>query len=360
MFMSLILRRGRRWHFWMVGLATAVAGLHILLTLFHHSTTLAAPGDPVAAIDCGGVYTTTVYAEGLISPDGLAFAPDGLLYVAEETAGRVSRVDATGVVTPVLTGLANPEGIAFDASGNLYVVEDVQNGRLIRRDANGVTTTLASSLDAPEGVAVTNDGLTVYVTESNAQFISDPTQIESHVTVVSAGVISRIFTSTYVLNGFDVEVLSFSGITLSPDGLLYVANELSGLTETYPPYPYVLTTTKSILTVDPATGSGVLFGSNLIGVEGLRFSQTGAFPLFAAEEDLDPNDDNIGGRLSQVDTGGAPTVFCTGFGNLEDVIVDSEGRFYVSEDVGGRIIRIAKRWPYTVFLPVVIAEDAAP
>jgi sugar lactone lactonase YvrE len=70
--------------------------------------------------------------------------------VAEELAGRVSRVDADGTVTPLVEGLASPEGIAFDPAGNLYVVEDVQDGRLLRVDPDGSQTELAKR--RPEGV----------------------------------------------------------------------------------------------------------------------------------------------------------------------------------------------------------------
>jgi glucose/arabinose dehydrogenase len=137
--------------------------------------TISAVGDPVPRIQCPAGYTARVYAEGLSSPDGLAFSPAGILYVAEETAGRVSRVEAYGSVTPVISGLANPEGIAFDSAGNLYVVEDVSGGRVVKMTTGGVTTTLATDLDAPEGVAWASDG-TVYVTESNVQFTDNPLQ----------------------------------------------------------------------------------------------------------------------------------------------------------------------------------------
>ena len=108
-------------------------------------------GDPIPRIQCPPGYTATLYAQGLSSPDGLAFSPSGVLHVAEETAGRVSRIEPGGSITTVVSSLANPEGIAFDADGNLYVVEDVQNGRLVRVTPGGDTTELATGLDAPKG-----------------------------------------------------------------------------------------------------------------------------------------------------------------------------------------------------------------
>jgi hypothetical protein len=34
-------------------------------------------GDPLARIQCPADFTATIYAEGLSSPDGLAFSPTG-------------------------------------------------------------------------------------------------------------------------------------------------------------------------------------------------------------------------------------------------------------------------------------------
>jgi len=108
-----------------------------------------AVGAPIPRIQCPPGYTAILYAQGASSPDGLAFSPSGVLHVAEETAGRVSRIEPGGSITTVVSGLDRPEGIAFDTDGNLYVVEDIQNGRLVQVTPGGSTTALATGLDAP-------------------------------------------------------------------------------------------------------------------------------------------------------------------------------------------------------------------
>jgi hypothetical protein len=305
--------------------------------------TINAAGNPMPRIQCAQGYTATVYAEGLSSPDGLAFSSAGVLHVAEETAGRVSQVGPTGRITPVITGLTSPEGIAFDDAGNLYVVEDTQAGRLVRRSANGVTTALATDLDAPEGVVWTSAD-TLYVTESNMQFVTSPADFRARIAAVSSsGVVTRIITSTPIISGTDVTFWSYAGLTMGPDGLLYVTNETSGreITRTVVVLPGVLTvtftlsTTDSIFAVDPA-GGWTLFTSNLVSPEGLRFSANGEFPLYAAEEDVGGGT----GRLSRVESDGRHAPLCTGFSNIEDVAVDREGWLYVSEDTTGLIILI--------------------
>jgi glucose/arabinose dehydrogenase len=301
-------------------------------------------------------YTATVYAVGLSAPDGLAIGPDGTLYVAEEKAGRVSQVGPSGDITPVIVGLASPEGIAFDGAGNLYVVEDVSAGRLVQRTPDGTTTTLVVDLDAPEGIASASDG-TLYVTESNTQFTTDPAHLRSRVAVASSsGTVTRIMTNTPTISGTDVTFWSYAGLTLGPDGLLYVTNELSGqeITRTVVIVPGVLTLTfglsgmDSIFTIDPATGDRALFASDLLAPEGLRFSAGGGFPLYVAEEDVGGG----AGRLSRIEPDGSHAPFCTGFFSIEDVAVDQEGWLYVSEDASGLIILIRPR--RRVWLPVVL------
>lgn len=57
-------------------------------------------------------------------PSGLAFKPDGVLYVAEYNSGAISSLGPDGAATPFATGFSHPESLAADASGNLYVVAD--------------------------------------------------------------------------------------------------------------------------------------------------------------------------------------------------------------------------------------------
>lgn len=284
-------------------------------------------GDPVTNVQCLPGYIATLYAQGLSSPDGLAFSPSGLLYVAEETAGRVSRIEPGGSITTVVSGLAHPEGIAFDSDGNLYVVEDVQNGRLVQVTPGGSTTALATGLDAPEGVVWASDG-TTYITESNLEF--DPSHLRTRVTAVVSPSVTVLTTGT---------LSSYAGIALGADGLLYVTNEASGFG-----------TDESVFTVDPATRTRTLFATGLRAPEGLRFSANDGFLLYVAEEDTGGGV----GRLSRIEADGSHTPFCTGFGSIEDVAVDDSGRLYVSEDSSGWIIAIIQ---YKVYLPIIMRSD---
>jgi sugar lactone lactonase YvrE len=298
----------------------------------------------------------------------------------------VSRIAPDGSVTRVLGDLNSPEGIAFDEAGNLYIVEDTPAGRLIQMSPDGHVTTLASGLAAPEGVIVgpadpDTGRSTVYVTESNAQFVDSPLDLETRITAITPPdeaihnwSTRPIINHTPFLSGSLIAFWSYAGIAQGPDGLLYVTNELAGQKITRRievilnllTYKATLATNDSIFTVDPNTGARTLVAKGLLSPEGLSFSANGSFPLYVAEESK-----GYDARLSLVGQDGQRTTVCGNFRGIEDVTVDSQGNLYVSEDRSGYVIQIQPTQPLpnsdesgdeatTVVPPHAGSSDAAP
>jgi sugar lactone lactonase YvrE len=63
----------------------------------------------------------TPFVTGILNATGLAFSPEGDLYVTSRAEGNVYRVDPAGEFTVYAEGMGVATGAAFDAQGNLFV-----------------------------------------------------------------------------------------------------------------------------------------------------------------------------------------------------------------------------------------------
>jgi len=63
----------------------------------------------------------TPFVTGILNATGLAFNPDGDLFVTSRAEGNVYRVDASGEHTVYTEGMGVATGAVFDADGNLFV-----------------------------------------------------------------------------------------------------------------------------------------------------------------------------------------------------------------------------------------------
>jgi class 3 adenylate cyclase len=125
------------------------------------------------------------------APLGLAFSPDGSLFIADTNNNRVRRIDHGGnVVTVAGTGDAGlsgdggpatraaldlPSGLAFDRAGNLYIA-DTGNDRVRKVTPDGTITTAAGGGDAdrlarPAAVAVDADGVLFIADTGNHRLV---------------------------------------------------------------------------------------------------------------------------------------------------------------------------------------------
>ena len=107
-------------------LPPSVAAFHLAMSpegeLFVTAPTLGTY-DPIYKLDRRGQITTI--ASSLGRPQGLAFAPDGALYVVDALAGGsgLYRLEADGSFTPIVAG-GTLVGVAFGPSGELVVASN--------------------------------------------------------------------------------------------------------------------------------------------------------------------------------------------------------------------------------------------
>jgi sugar lactone lactonase YvrE len=105
----------------------------------------------------------TPFVEGILNATGLAFNPDGDLFVTSRAEGTVYRVDAAGEFTVYAEGMGVATGAAFDREGNLYVGD--RSGTILKIDTDRkifVHATLEPSVSAYH-LAVNSEG-TLFVT----------------------------------------------------------------------------------------------------------------------------------------------------------------------------------------------------
>lgn len=115
----------------------------------------------------------SIFAEGFISPWGLAFSPDGKsLFVGDAGTGTIHQIQpvsprvnlACFTIEDFATGLDEPDGMSFDSSGDLLVAnsksritpisESFGDGQLLKISPEGEKSIVRSGLDGPSDVTV--------------------------------------------------------------------------------------------------------------------------------------------------------------------------------------------------------------
>ena len=77
----------------------------------------------------------TPFVRDLVNPTGMAFGPDGEMYISSRFDGQVYRVSADGTATVFARKLGLATGIAFDREGYLYVGD--REGSIYRVNGEG-------------------------------------------------------------------------------------------------------------------------------------------------------------------------------------------------------------------------------
>ncbi|WP_222871700.1 SMP-30/gluconolactonase/LRE family protein [Nonomuraea sp. PA05] len=240
-----------------------------------------------------------VRARPLWGSNGMAFGPDGRLYVAQFLAGQISAVDvATGDVEVVVSPdgpLQSPDDLAFDSDGAMYVT-DLVPGRVWRRDPAGHFTLVTDEVTAPNGIACV--GTRVFVNE-----------------MIPGGRLLEL--------GDDPAVLA-SGLAmgnamqLGPDGRLY--------------YPHMLT--GEVFRVPLDGGEPELVAADVPDPVAVRFDREGVLLVLSRGES---------GFVTRLDLAGTGdrSAIVSELNALDNAAFDADNRMFVSSYAHGGVAELA-------------------
>lgn len=164
-------------------------------------------------------YKTRVLLAGKYRPDDLAFDPAGHLVFSDVFRGVVSRLNADGSVTVLVSGLADPEGLVFLPNGTLIIAEQQTNRILAFTPSTSALTVLRVLPGRPTGKPCRDgvDGIALDPTTNTLIIPDSPT-----------GAVYRMS-----LDGTKLALLATGiprpvGAVVDPQGNVYVADECGG------------------------------------------------------------------------------------------------------------------------------------
>lgn len=331
----------------------------------------------VPTVAAGQSYGSTVVASGLNDPRGLAFGPDGALYIAESgyavgddtilNNGSITRV-AGGSQSRIVTGLPSiqpgedvtgPQDIAFGSDGTGYVVVGLGTNPSARASEPS-TLHLGSILTFTGGAPANFADVSAYEAANNpVDPAMPPDSNPFHLAATADGLLVTDSGANTLLradaSGQVSLVAAFqdhpvgppvpssqsvpTGVAVGPDGTIYVA-ELTG----FPFSPGAA----NIYTVPGAGGTPSVYATGLTDLTDIAFGADGS--LYALEYDLDGiTGPNVGGGFVRIGAGGATETLLdlgTALPNPTGLTIGPDGAFYVTINSSGAagsgaVVRIA-------------------
>ncbi|MER7786896.1 hypothetical protein [Streptomyces sp. NPDC097640] len=256
--------------------------------------------------DTGGHRTSSArWKAGRLNPpsrlwgsNGVAFGPDGRLYVAQFLAGQISAVDpATGdieVVVPIDGPVQSPDDLAFGADGSMYIT-DLVPGRVWRRTPEGEYTLVSDEVTNPNGITCIGDRL----------FINE---------MKPDGRLMELFP-----DGGDPVVLTAglalgNAMQLGPDGHLY--------------YPHMMS--DQVWRIPPDGGVPEPVAEGVHEPVAVRFDRGGVLHVLSR---------GVEGIVTRVDLHGtgSRTLVTSGVAGLDNAAFDTENRMFISSYASGGI-----------------------
>ncbi|RSM74101.1 hypothetical protein DMB66_01295 [Actinoplanes sp. ATCC 53533] len=233
--------------------------------------------------------------------NGIAFGPDGRLYVAQFLAGQISAVDPGSgdieTVVPIGGPVQSPDDLAFGADGSMYIA-DLVPGRVWRRGPDGGYTVVADQLRNPNGITCVGD---------------------------------RLFVNEMALDGRLLELFPGGGDPVVLTGGLALGNAMQRGPDGHLYYPHMLT--GQVFRISPDGGTPELVADAVHEPVAVRFDRGGVLQVLSR---------GAAGIVTRIELFGSGTrrLVTSGVAGLDNAAFDDDNRMFVSSFASGGVTEL--------------------
>lgn len=198
---------------------------------------------PYAFSGVSGYTNSTRLGSQMDESDGLAWGPDGLLYLTDNNHGTVRRIDEAGdTVSTFKSGLAAPENLEFDPNGDLWVGGTGAQNHLYKLDGSTAATLVDINIQQADTPAYNPaDGKMYY-----SAFLTDIRRVN--------------LDGTGDAMVWDNSMVQVEGMAFDADGVLWVMDYGRGWVIRVPPPDYNSGTV--VATTDVNLNQGIAVGAD--------------------------------------------------------------------------------------------------
>ncbi len=164
-------------------------------------------------------YTSEVLLSGVGRPDDLAFDQQGHLLFSDFYNGTISRLNADGSVTKIITGLAGPEGLVVLSNGTMIIAEQRTN-RILTLTSGAKSLTVLRAIPGTSGTAPCKDGIDGIAMDTTTNTLIVPDS--------PTGNVYRLSLDGKKLTLITSGIVRPVGAVVDAQGTIYVADECGG------------------------------------------------------------------------------------------------------------------------------------
>jgi DNA-binding beta-propeller fold protein YncE len=164
-------------------------------------------------------YTPHVILSGAARPDDLTFDQQRRLLFSDFYNGTVSRINANGTVSSILSGLAGPEGLVVLSDGTLIIAEQRTN-RILSLAPGANSPTVLRALPGSPSTTPCKDGVDGIAFDATTQTLIVPDS--------PTGEVYRMSLDGKTLTLLASGIVRPVGAAIDAQGTIYVADECGG------------------------------------------------------------------------------------------------------------------------------------